>query len=96
LVLADAVLPPGSQMQPSANYVTSAEEYRARCLASGFSAVDVIDATSQCWAAFSADLTHYVRRKLRSGEITVRRFYQVMLWLRHLGPERYLLASCVK
>jgi MPBQ/MSBQ methyltransferase len=96
LVLADAVLPPGSEMQPSANYVTGAEEYRARCLASGFSAVDVVDATSQCWAAFSADLTHYIRRKLRGGEITLRRFYQVMLWLRHLGPERYLLASCVK
>ena len=96
LVLADAVLPRGSQMQPSANFVTGAEEYRARCLASGFSAVDVFDATSQCWAAFSADLTHYVRRKLRDGEITLRQFYQVMLWLRHLGPEQYLLAACVK
>ena len=96
LVLADAVLPRGSQMQPSANFVTGAEEYRALCLASGFSAVDVIDATSQCWAAFSADLTHYVRRKLRDGEITLRQFYQVMLWLRHLGPEQYLLASCIK
>ena len=96
LVLADAVLPPGSQTQPRANYVTGADEYRARCLASGFSAVVVTDATSQCWAAFSADLTHYTRRKLRGGEITLRRFYEVMLWLRHLGPERYLLASCVK
>jgi ubiquinone/menaquinone biosynthesis C-methylase UbiE len=96
LVLADAVLPPGSQTQPRENYVTGAEQYRARCLASGFSAVVVTDATSQCWAAFSADLSHYTRRKLRAGEITLRRFYQVMLWLRHLGPERYLLASCVK
>jgi len=96
LVLADAVLPIGSQTQPRANYVADAEEYRARCLASGFSAVNVTDATSQCWAAFSADLAHYTRRKLRDGEITLRRFYEVMFWLRHLGPERYLLASCVK
>lgn len=96
LVLADAVLPRGSQTQPSANYVTNAEEYRARCLASGFSDVTVTDATSQCWAAFSADLAHYTRRKLRGGEITLRRFYEVMLWLKHLGPERYLLASCMK
>lgn len=96
LVLADAVLPRGSQTQPRANYVASAEEYRAHCLASGFSDVTVTDATSQCWAAFSADLAHYTRRKLRCGEITLRRFYEVMIWLRHLGPERYLLASCVK
>jgi MPBQ/MSBQ methyltransferase len=96
LVLADAVLPPASHTQPRANYVSGAEEYRTRCLASGFSAVDVTDATSQCWAAFSADLAHYTRRKLRAGEITLRRFYEVMLWLRHLGPERYLLASCQK
>jgi MPBQ/MSBQ methyltransferase len=96
LVLADAVLPPGSQTQPRANYVTGAEEYRARCLACGFSDAAVTDATGQCWAAFSADLAHYTRRKLRGGEITLRRFYEVMLWLRHLGPERYLLASCVK
>ena len=96
LVLADAVLPPGSQTQPRANYVSSAEEYRARCLASGFSAVEVTDATNQCWAAFSADLAHYTRRKLREGELTLRRFFEVMLWLRHLGPERYLLASCQK
>jgi MPBQ/MSBQ methyltransferase len=96
LVLADAVLPPASHTQPRANYVSGAEEYRARCLASGFSAVGVTDATSQCWAAFSADLAHYTRRKLREGEITLRRFYEVMLWLRHLGPERYLLTSCLK
>jgi len=96
LVLADAVLPRQSQTQPRANYVADAEEYRARCLACGFSAVAVSDATSQCWAAFSADLADYTRRKLRDGEITLRRFYEVMLWLRHLGPERYLLASCVK
>jgi ubiquinone/menaquinone biosynthesis C-methylase UbiE len=96
LVLADAVLPPGSQTQPRANYVTGPEEYRARCLASGFSDAAVTDATGQCWAAFSADLAHYTRRKLRGGAITLRRFYEVMLWLRHLGPEQYLLASCVK
>ena len=96
LVLADAVLPPGSQTQPRANHVASAEEYRARCLSSGFSEVVVTDATSQTWAAFAADLAHETRRKLHSGEITLRRFYEVMLWLRHLGPERYVLASCMK
>jgi MPBQ/MSBQ methyltransferase len=96
LVLSDAVLPPGSQTQPRANYVTGADDYRARCLASGFSDVAVIDATSQCWAAFRADLAHYTRRKLRAGELSLRRFFEVMLWLRQLGPERYLLASCVK
>jgi nucleoside-diphosphate-sugar epimerase/SAM-dependent methyltransferase len=96
LALADAVLPPASQTQPRANYVADAGEYRARCLAAGFSAVEITDATSQCWAAFSADLAHYTRRKLREGEITLRRFYEVMLWLRHLGPERYILASCQK
>ena len=96
LVLADAVLPPGSQTQPRANYVTDAEEYRARCLAGGFSDAVVTDVTGQCWSAFAADLAHYTRRKLRGGQITLRRFYEVMLWLRHLGPERYLLASCVK
>ena len=96
LVMADAVLPPASHTQPRVNYVSGAEEYRSRCLASGFSAADVTDATSQCWSAFSADLAHYTRRKLREGEITLRRFYEVMLWLRHLGPERYLLTSCLK
>jgi MPBQ/MSBQ methyltransferase len=96
LVLADAVLPPGSQTQPRANHVASAEEYRTRCLSSGFSEVAVTDVTSQTWASFAADLAHETRRKLRGGEITLRRFYEVMLWLRHLGPERYVLASCVK
>jgi ubiquinone/menaquinone biosynthesis C-methylase UbiE len=96
LVLADAVLPLNSQTQPRANYVTGAEEYRSRCEAVGFSEVVVTDATSQTWAAFAADLAHDTRRKLQAGEIAVRRFYEVMLWLRHLGPERYLLASCVK
>ncbi len=96
LVLADAVLPPGSQTQPRANYVSGVDEYRARCLANGFSDAAVIDATAQCWAAFAADLSHYTRRKLRAGDITLRRFYEVMLWLRHLGPERYVLASCTK
>jgi nucleoside-diphosphate-sugar epimerase/SAM-dependent methyltransferase len=96
LMLSDAVLPPGSQTQPRANYVTGTEDYRARCLASGFSEAVVTDATSQTWAAFRADLAHYTRRKLRAGEITLRRFFEVMLWLRHLGPERYLLAACVK
>ena len=96
LVLSDAVLPPGSHTQPRANYVTGADEYRARCLASGFSDVVVTDATSQSWAAFRADLGHYTRRKLRAGEIALRQFFEVMLWLRHLGPERYLLARCVK
>jgi MPBQ/MSBQ methyltransferase len=96
LVLADAVLPPGSQTQPRANHVTSAEEYRTRCLSSGFSEVSVTDVTSQTWASFAADLAHETRRKLQSGEISLRRFYEVMLWLRHLGPERYVLASCVK
>ena len=96
LVLADAVLPPGSQTQPRANYVGGVDEYRGRCLTSGFSEAVVIDATAQCWAAFAADLSHYTRRKLRAGEVTLRRFYEVMLWLRHLGPERYVLASCTK
>jgi MPBQ/MSBQ methyltransferase len=96
LVLADAVLPLGSQTQPRANYVTSIEQYRERCLESGFSDVVVVDATSQCWAAFSADLTDYTRRKLRDGAMTLRRFYEVMLWLRYLGPEQYLLACCLK
>jgi len=96
LVLADAILPPGAQTQPRANYVSSTEEYRARCMSSGFSEAVVIDATSSTWAAFAADLGHDTRRKLRSGQITLRRFYEVMFWLRHLGPERYVLASCVK
>jgi ubiquinone/menaquinone biosynthesis C-methylase UbiE len=96
LVLADAVLPPGSQTQPRANYVGGVAEYRTRCLTSGFSEAVVADATAQCWAAFAADLSHYTRRKLRAGEMTLRRFYEVMLWLRHLGPERYVLASCTK
>jgi hypothetical protein len=96
LVLSDAVLPLGSQTQPRANHVASVEEYRTRCLSSGFSEVAVTDVTSQTWASFAADLAYETRRKLRSGEITLRRFYEVMLWLRHLGPERYVLATCVK
>lgn len=96
LVLSDAVLPLNSQTQPRANYVTDVEEYRTRCQAIGFSEVTVTDVTSQTWAAFAADLGRDTRRKLQSAVITPRRFYEVMLWLRHLGPERYLLASCVK
>ncbi len=96
LVLADAVLPPASQTQPRVNYVKDIVEYQTRCLQAGFSAATATDATSQCWAAFAADLSHYTRRKLRAGEITLRRFFEIMLWLRHLGPERYVLACCVK
>lgn len=96
LVLSDAVLPLSSQTQPRANYVTDAEEYRTRCRTIGFSEVAVTDATSQTWAAFAADLARDTRRKLQGAEITPRQSYEVMLWLRHLGPERYLLASCVK
>jgi MPBQ/MSBQ methyltransferase len=96
LVLSDAILPLGSQTQPRANYVSGVDEYRARCLANGFSEALVTDATSQCWAAFRSDLAYYARQKLRAGEISLQRFFEVMLWLRQLGPERYLLAACVK
>ena len=96
LVLSDAILPWQAQTQPRGNYVKSLSEYKRICLGSGFAEISAIDATPECWGGFSADLSYYTRKKLRAGEITLRRFYEIMIWLRHLGPERYLLAACVK
>ncbi len=96
LVLSDAILPLQAQTQPRGNYVKSLSEYKRICLSSGFAEVSVIDATPDCWGGFSADLSYSTRKKLRAGEMTLRRFYEIMIWLRHLGPERYVLAACVK
>jgi MPBQ/MSBQ methyltransferase len=96
LVISDALLPLRAQTQPKRNYLNGVSAYREVCLRAGFAEVSVAEATPECWGGFSADLAYFTRKKLRAGEISLARFYGIRLWLRHLGPERYVLAACLK
>ena len=96
LVLSDLILSPWSAVQPLANYVRSLLGYKRVCLHASFAEVTVIDATRECWDRFAEYLVGYLSAKLRSGAIGWHQFYGAMAWLRNLGAERYILASCMK
>jgi SAM-dependent methyltransferase len=80
------------------NLVTNIDQYRSALLGSGFSDVQITDATSQCWKAFKRNLLRWGYRKLRASELPPTVFARAFLsyGLVDLFLKHYLLVAATK
>ena len=96
LVLADMVLSTRAPTQPLANYLRSTSAYESVCARAGFSEINVLDVTEECWDRFVDNFAFSMREKLMSREIRLGKFYGAMAGIRRMGTELYLIANCMK
>jgi len=80
------------------DHIPDISEYRGLYLASGFSKVDIEDATERTWKGFKRNLTLFLRHKYRAGKIDGPFFKKSLrfLFLTDLYIRKYLLVAATK
>jgi ubiquinone/menaquinone biosynthesis C-methylase UbiE len=83
---------------PIANYVPDLDAYHALYRQSGFAAVDVLDATRECWTGFYRNFREWRRGKRRAGELGAAEYLKMNARnvLGNLGIKHYLLVCAQK
>jgi len=102
LVLSDMLFPrwvgKWNPRQTEKNYVRDLREYREVYLRAGFEAVEVVDATRECWDGFRRNLMQWQGKQLLSRRVDLRTFSRSMLRLLAgtVMLKQYLLVSARK
>lgn len=80
------------------NFVDDLEQYKEAFLRSGFSGVEMADATAQCWKAFRRHAVRWGFQRLRAGELPLSSVAPAMLWFTVAGliTRQYVIAAATK
>jgi len=96
LVLSDILWPSVLMARPRANFLRDVHEYRALCVATGFTDVVVEDATDRCWRPFYEHFMPYLEYKFSCGDIPLEMLRRHQIRLNRRLSQRYLLVSVRK
>jgi MPBQ/MSBQ methyltransferase len=102
LALSDVLVTKGAdaatRLRNPSNYLIGPEAYRDLLRSIGFTSIRVVDATNECFDAFSRYWKHFQRHKLLAGKISPTAYERAMAW--HARKTRviqyYLLCAARK
>jgi ubiquinone/menaquinone biosynthesis C-methylase UbiE len=96
LSLADPLLRRETEIQPRANYLETATEYRQVCLNAGFARAEIYDITEECWNRFTAYQMNKARERLQTGMAPFQSVAVAEIWLRRTAPVAYVVGWAEK
>lgn len=94
--LTDPLLRRETEIQPEANYLETAAEYRQVCLNAGFARSEIYDITEECWNRFSAFQMNKARERLQTGMAPLQSAAVAEIWLRRSAPVAYVVGWAEK